>query len=212
MAGLALSTTNSKRVGIIEPQCDIEALIHNATQSAQFVFFQHYSTTFPPQVHIQHSKEVGGRKVRFPVVPALLHHILFELLKNSMRATAEFHGLDKMSYPDIIVQLASDVNGDLHIRVKDHGGAKPFNYMFTTASNTVRIDFPSILNAVEKKPQTSATNENLPLCGFGFGLATSKLYARLFGGDLTIQSTAGSGTEISIKLCRLEKQIEQLSD
>lgn len=53
--------------------------------------------------------------------------------------------------------------------------AHPFHYMFTTASNTVCIDFPSILNAVEKKPQTSATNENLPLCGFGFGLATSKL-------------------------------------
>lgn len=99
MMGLAVSTTNSKRVGIIEPQCDIEALINNATQSAQFVFFQHYNTVFPPNVHIQHSKDIGGQRVRFPVVPALLHHILFELLKNSMRATAEFHGLDKMSYP-----------------------------------------------------------------------------------------------------------------
>ncbi|KAF8982264.1 hypothetical protein BGZ52_002022 [Haplosporangium bisporale] len=219
MMGLAISTTNSKRVGIIEPQCDIEALINNATQSAQFVFFQHYNTIFPPQVHIQHSKDARGRRVRFPVVPALLHHILFELLKNSMRATAEFHGLDKTSYPDIEVQLSSSDNGDLQIRIKDHGGgmpqeklARPFNYMFTTASKTVCIDFPSLLDAVEKKPQTSATNENLPLCGFGFGLATSKLYARLFGGDLTIQSTPGSGTEINIQLCRLENQIEQFKD
>ncbi|KAG0032569.1 hypothetical protein BGZ81_010619 [Podila clonocystis] len=196
MMGLAVSTTNSKRVGIIEPQCDIEALINNATQSAQFVFFQHYNTVFPPHVHIQHSKGVGGRRVRFPVVPALLHHILFELLKNSMRATAEFHGLDKMSYPGMPQETL----------------AHPFNYMFTTASNSVCIDFPSILNAVEKKPHTSATNENLPLCGFGFGLATSKLYARLFGGDLTIQSIPGSGTEINIQLCRLENQIEQFKD
>ncbi|KAG0333999.1 hypothetical protein BG000_008709 [Podila horticola] len=219
MMGLAVSTTNSKRVGIIEPQCDIEALINNATQSAQFVFFQHYNTVFPPQVHIQHSKDVGGRRVRFPVVPALLHHILFELLKNSMRATAEFHGLDKMTYPDIEVQLSSDANGGLQIQIRDHGGgmpqetlAHPFHYMFTTASNTVCIDFPSILNAVEMKPQTSATNENLPLCGFGFGLATSKLYARLFGGDLTIKSIPGSGTEANIQLCRLENQIEQFHD
>ncbi|KAG0086884.1 hypothetical protein BGZ93_004857 [Podila epicladia] len=219
MMGLAVSTTNSKRVGIIEPQCDIEALINNATQSAQFVFFQHYNTVFPPNVHIQHSKDVGGQRVRFPVVPALLHHILFELLKNSMRATAEFHGLNKTSYPDIEVQLSSDANGGLQIQIKDHGGgmpqeklAHPFNYMFTTGSNTVCIDFPSILNAVEKKPHTSATNENLPLCGFGFGLATSKLYARLFGGDLTIQSIPGSGTEANIQLCRLENQIEQFKD
>ncbi|KAF9928208.1 hypothetical protein FBU30_002551 [Linnemannia zychae] len=213
------TSAQSKRVGIIEPQCDIESLIQNATNSAQFVFFQHYSTVFPPNVHIVHSKELGGKKVRFPVVPALLHHILFELLKNSMRATAEFHGLDKSSYPDIEVHLLSQPTGDLDIRIKDHGGgmppgyiAKPFDYMFTTASSTVCIDFPSIMTAVEKKPQTSALGENLPLCGFGFGLATSKLYARLFRGDLTLNSIPGSGTEATIQLRRLEDQIERCDD
>lgn len=90
--------------------------------------------------------------------------------------------------------------------------SRPFDYMFTTASNTVCIDFPSILTAVESKPQKSAMGENLPLCGFGFGLATSKLYARLFGGDLTFTSTPGVGTEATISLCRLEDQIEQFSD
>jgi len=96
------SSAHSRRIGIIEPQCDIEALILKAAQSAQFVFFQHYNTVFPPSVHIEHAKEAGGRNIRFPVVPALLHHILFELLKNSMRATAEFHGLNKMSYPGTV--------------------------------------------------------------------------------------------------------------
>ncbi|KAF9580472.1 hypothetical protein BGW38_002877 [Lunasporangiospora selenospora] len=213
------STTNSKRVGIIEPQCDIEALIMNATQSAQFVFFHHYNTVFPPHVHLEHSKELGGKMVRFPVVPALLHHILFELLKNSMRATAEFHGLDKPSYPDILVKLSTTPEGNLSIVIKDHGGGlpqrqitKPFDYMFTTASNTVCLDFPSIISAIESKPQTSATGENLPLCGFGFGLATSKLYAQLFGGDLELQSTPGYGTEAHIQMSRLEDQIEQFTD
>ncbi|KAG0055012.1 hypothetical protein BGZ83_009782 [Gryganskiella cystojenkinii] len=213
------SSAHSLRVGIIEPHCDIESLIQNATQSAQFVFFQHYNTVFPPNVHVEHAKEVGGRKVRFPVVPALLHHILFELLKNSMRATAEFHGLDNGSYPDIMVRLSSTPEGDLNIQVKDHGGGlppgqatKPFDYMFTTASNTVCIDFPSILTAIEKKHEKSAMGENLPMCGFGFGLATSKLYARLFGGDLTLTSTAGVGTEANIRLCRLQDQVEQFED
>ncbi|KAI1314807.1 hypothetical protein EDD11_001684 [Mortierella claussenii] len=190
------SSAYSQRVGIIEPQCDIEALILKAAQSAQFVFFQHYNTVFPPNVHIEHAKEVGGRKVRFPVVPALLHHILFELLKNSMRATAEFHGLDKPTYPGM-------PSGQV---------VKPFGYMFTTASNTVCIDFPSIMTAVEKKAHNAALGENLPLCGFGFGLATSKLYARLFSGDLTLNSIPGSGTEATICLKRLEDQIEQLQD
>ncbi|GJJ74373.1 hypothetical protein EMPS_06731 [Entomortierella parvispora] len=213
------TSAHSMRVGIIEPDCDIEALINNATQSAQFVFFQHYNTVFPPNVVVEHAKEAGGRKIRFPVVPALVHHILFELLKNSMRATAEFHGLDKSSYPDILIQLSSTPSGDLNIKVKDHGGgmspeqiSKPFDYLFTTASNTVCIDFPSIISAVESKPQKSALGENLPLCGFGFGLATSKLYAKLFGGDLTFTSTPGAGTEATIRLSRLEDQIEQFSD
>ncbi|KAG0323253.1 hypothetical protein BGZ99_002872 [Dissophora globulifera] len=211
------SSAQSRRVGIIEPECDIEALILNASQSAQFVFFQHYSTVFPPNVHIEHAKEMGGKKVRFPVVPALLHHILFELLKNSMRATAEFHGLEKTSYPNVEVKLSSTSTGDLNVVIKDHGGGmppghvvQPFDYMFTTASSTICIDFPSLMTAIEKKPQNAVLGENLPLCGFGFGLATSKLYARLFGGDLTLHSIPGSGTEATIRLRRLEDQIEQL--
>ncbi|KAF9915524.1 [Pyruvate dehydrogenase (acetyl-transferring)] kinase isozyme 4 [Lobosporangium transversale] len=213
------SSAHSQRIGIIEPQCDIEALILKAAQSAQFVFFQHYNTVFPPNIHIEHVKEVGGRNVRFPVVPALLHHILFELLKNAMRATAEFHGLDQSTYPDIQIRLLSTANGDLNITIKDYGGGmpsekvvKPFNYMFTTASNTVCIDFHSIMTAVEKKPHNATLGENLPLCGFGFGLATSKLYARLFHGDLTLNSTTGQGTEANITLKRLEDQIEQLEE
>ncbi|KAF8985231.1 [Pyruvate dehydrogenase (acetyl-transferring)] kinase isozyme 4 [Entomortierella lignicola] len=211
------SSAHSQRIGIIEPQCDIEALILRATQSAQYVFFQHYTNVFPPNVYIDHSKELGGKKVRFPVVPALLHHILFELLKNAMRATAEFHGLDKPSYPDIVVKLSLATKGDLSIVIKDHGGGIPsshkdklFNYMFTTASNTVCIDFPSIMTAVEKKPMNATLGENLPLCGFGFGLATSRLYARLFNGDLAIKSIAGSGTDATIRLKGLKDQIEQL--
>ncbi|KAF9397081.1 hypothetical protein BGX21_009281 [Mortierella sp. AD011] len=211
------SSAHSRRVGIIEPQCDIEALILRASQSAQFVFFHHYNTVFPPNVHIEHSKELGGKKVRFPVVPALLHHILFELLKNSLRATAEFHGLEQPSFPDIVVKLSSTPDGDLNIVIKDYGGGMPsskeeklFNYMFTTASSTVYLDFPSIMTAVEKKPVNATMGENLPLCGFGFGLATSRLYARLFNGDLTIKSIIGNGTEATIRLTRLEDQIEQL--
>ncbi|KAF9158536.1 [Pyruvate dehydrogenase (acetyl-transferring)] kinase isozyme 4 [Mortierella sp. AD010] len=87
---------------------------------------------------------------------------------------------------------------------------KLFNYMFTTASSTVYLDFPSIMTAVEKKPVNATMGENLPLCGFGFGLATSRLYARLFNGDLTIKSIIGNGTEATIRLTRLEDQIEQL--
>ncbi|KAF9971785.1 hypothetical protein BGZ73_005167 [Actinomortierella ambigua] len=189
--GTGISAAQKRKVGIIDPFCDIEALIQEATQSAQFVFFQHYNTVFPPQVHIEHAKQPGGRNIRFPVVPALLHHILFELLKNSMRATAEFHGLDMESYPEIVIKLSASEKDGLIIQIKDQGGGmptgktvRPFDYMFTTASNTVCIDFPSILNA----------------------------YARLFGGDLSISSIPGSGTEATINIRPLVEQIERSTD
>ncbi|KAF9978093.1 hypothetical protein BGZ65_007125, partial [Modicella reniformis] len=53
--------------------------------------------------------------------------------------------------------------------------SKLFDYVFTAASNIVCIDFPSIMTAVEKRPRNATLGEPLRLCGFGFGLATSKL-------------------------------------
>lgn len=42
--------------------------------------------------------------------------------------------------------------------------------------------------------------EHAPLAGFGFGLALSRLYARYFGGDLTISSMEGYGTDAYVHL------------
>lgn len=36
---------------------------------------------------------IGGSGFTFPYVPSHLHHILFELIKNSMRAVVETHGV-----------------------------------------------------------------------------------------------------------------------
>ena len=46
----------------------------------------------------------GRTDLCFPYVPSHLSYILLELLKNSMRATVETHGIDKM--PPIRVIIA----------------------------------------------------------------------------------------------------------
>jgi hypothetical protein len=59
-------------------------------------------------------------------------YIMLELLKNSMRATVEWHGVDA-DYPPIKVVIAdSDSNEDVVIKVSDEGGGIP-------RSNTKKI-------------------------------------------------------------------------
>jgi pyruvate dehydrogenase kinase 2/3/4 len=43
---------------------------------------------------------------------------------------------------------------------------------------------------------------NAPLAGFGFGLPMSRLYARYLGGDLSIVSVEGFGTDALVQLKR----------
>ena len=58
-----------------------------------------------------------------------MHLIQLELLKNSMRATVEYHGIDA-DYPPIKVVIAdgSD-NEDVIIKVSDEGGGIPRSNM-----------------------------------------------------------------------------------
>ncbi len=76
-------------------------------------------------------------------VPSHLHHILFELFKNGMRATIEHHGEHCSEYPPIKVTVIKSPE-DLSIRVSDRGGGIPrrlidraFHYLYTTAPQPV---------------------------------------------------------------------------
>jgi pyruvate dehydrogenase kinase 2/3/4 len=61
-----------------------------------------------------------------------------------------------------------------------------------------------------------ALNENVdhsidsPLAGLGYGLPISRSYARYFGGDLSIMSMEGHGTDCFVYLTRLGNTREPL--
>ena len=59
----------------------------------------------------------GGNEIRIVYVPSHLHHILFEIFKNSMRAVMEHHGTDATGYPPLKVTV---VRGREDICVKVH--------------------------------------------------------------------------------------------
>ena len=107
----------------------------------------------------------------FAYVPSHLHHMFFEIFKNSMRATVEKSGEGEMRDLEVMV---SKSEADITIRLSDFGGGisrsqmgNLFKYMFTTAG---RVD-----KAHADAVRGSSTP---PLAGLGYGLPVSRLYAR----------------------------------
>jgi len=130
--------------------------------------------------------------------------MLLELLKNSMRATIETHGVEKMPQIKIIIADGED-NEDVVIKVSDEGGgikrsnmSRIWSYLFTTAD-------PAVLNRMLNNSDSEVRDFDTasPLAGLGYGLPISRNYARYFGGELTIMSMEGYGTDSFIYLPRL---------
>eukprot|EP00056_Hartaetosiga_gracilis_P003339 m.62894 g.62894 ORF g.62894 m.62894 type:complete len:229 (+) comp11420_c0_seq2:835-1521(+) len=126
-------------------------------------------------------------------VPSHLYHIVFELMKNSFRAVAEFHE-DAVTLPPVKIVIVH-ADKDLTIKISDQGGGIPFvdvpklfSYFYTTAT-TPTVD----------EVHMSDMN-NAPMAGFGFGLPVSRLYARYFGGDLRLISINSYGTDAFVFL------------
>merc|ERR1719481_530396 len=128
-----------------------------------------------------------GKPIELVYPPNHLHHILFELFKNSMRAIVESRkkGLDLPDIEVLIVKGAHDVT----VKISDQGGGIPrhitnrlFQYLYSTA------------------PRPSMQPKKAPLAGYGYGLPLSRLYARYFHGDLILNSYEGYGTDTVIFL------------
>ncbi|KAJ9108144.1 hypothetical protein QFC19_002612 [Naganishia cerealis] len=97
-------------------------------------------------------------------------HICFELLKNSLRAVVERHGVENEdSFPPIKVVVVEGKE-DLTIKISDEGGGIPrsampqiWTYMYTTMSEAQDLD-------------SIAQNDfKAPMAGFGYGLPLSRL-------------------------------------
>lgn len=181
---------NTTRIGMIDPQCKLKSVIMEAFQNAAFLCEEYYNCA--PDIEIKGqtmTRNEKGKKVGLSLVypPPHLYHILFELFKNSMRATVETHS-KAQELPEIEVLLAKGEH-DVSIRISDQGGGIPrhitdhtFHYLVSTA------------------PRPSMTPTKAPLAGYGYGLPLSRLYARYFHGDLILNSYDGYGTDAVVYL------------
>lgn len=114
------------------------------------------------------------KELHFPYVPGHLSHIVFELLKNSLRAVVERYGPDNEdAFPPIKV-IVVEGKEDITIKISDEGGGIPrsavpliWTYMYTTMhGQNIDQDF-------------QASDFKAPMAGFGYGLPLSRLVRTL---------------------------------
>ncbi|XP_058041928.1 pyruvate dehydrogenase kinase, isozyme 3 isoform X3 [Ahaetulla prasina] len=192
--GGVTNPAHPKHIGSIDPTCNVADVVEDAFATAKMLCDQYYQVA--PDLEIEEfNAKAPGRPIQVVYVPSHLFHMLFELFKNSMRATVELHEGKCKSYPSIktLVTLGKE---DLSIKISDKGGGVPlrkidrlFNYMYSTAP----------------RPNLEPSRA-VPLAGYGYGLPISRLYARYFQGDLKLYSMEGVGTDAVIYLKALSSE------
>ncbi|ORX91898.1 hypothetical protein K493DRAFT_316916 [Basidiobolus meristosporus CBS 931.73] len=136
-----------------------------------------------------------------------LHRSLFEILKNSFKATAETHRNSTRLPPVKIVIVAG--GEDVTIKVSDVGGGIPMSKIDNLWGYT--YSEPS-----ENGSFLAGKNTNygmdIPLAGFGPGLSVARLISRYFGGDLNVVSMDGYGTDAYLHIFRQQSCLENVPE
>lgn len=168
-------------VGIICTKTNIQEVAMEAIENARFVCEDHYGLFEAPKIQL-----ICKPDLDFMYVPGHLSHMLFETLKNSLRAVVERHGAEKEDFP-VTKVIVAEGREDITIKISDEGGGIPrssiplvWTYMYTTVDQTPNLD-----------PDFDKSDFKAPMAGFGYGLPISRLYARYFGGDLKLISMEG---------------------
>ncbi|XP_031573649.1 pyruvate dehydrogenase (acetyl-transferring) kinase, mitochondrial-like [Actinia tenebrosa] len=192
----AALSSRSNFVGCFEDDCHVASIVEDAADNARYLCEQYYCAS--PELEITEHNAIDQKShVTFSYLPAHLYHMLFELIKNAMRAVTENYSTS-VEMPPVQV-LITKSKQDLTIKISDRGGGIPksridevFEYHYSTA------------------PQPSASGHVAPLAGYGYGLPLSRLYAKYFDGDLQIYSMEGYGTDAMIWLKALSSDASEV--
>mmetsp|Transcript_2323 Transcript_2323/g.5280 ORF Transcript_2323/g.5280 Transcript_2323/m.5280 type:complete len:520 (+) Transcript_2323:258-1817(+) len=195
---------NDGILGCIQTDCDpvreIENVVDTVTLHTQELF------GVCPEIQIVDASQDENSK--FTYVPHHLQYMVGELLKNSCRATvkkyleSEANG-ETIQMPQIRVVVVKGKE-DVTIKVADRGGGIPRSQM----SNILRF---AQSTAEEKESSFEFASDEV--CGTklrGFGLPLARIYARYFGGELTLKSMEGYGLDAYLQLPRLGDSCENL--
>jgi len=203
-------------IGLIERRCRPAEVVMRCAEAAQRTCEECYGHF--PEVVIE-----GHTKIDFAYVRVHLEYILFEIIKNALRATVERHQrlieegeFNEGDDPPPVLVVVSGSEDEISIKVSDKGGgvaskalADIWTYGYSTASPVSTGSTPDREGNVGN-PSPSESNARPPMHGFGFGLPLARIYAQYFGGDLQINSLVGYGSDVYLKINRLGRHMEKI--
>lgn len=188
-------------IGLICTACAPLSVARDAIDDARAMAERQYGAS-APEVTVY-----GDPGVTFAYVPSHLHHMVFELVKNSLRAVADRWADADAGEPPPVRLVVAEGDEDVTIKVSDEGGGIPrsglpriWTYLYSTARSPLD----------EMDAGAEGADSPAVLAGYGYGLPLSRLYARYFGGDLQVISMQGYGTDAYLHLNRLGNVQEPL--
>lgn len=202
-----------KETGLIQANCNVVREVRRVADLVTAQTTDYYGADLCPVIDIVDC--VGDDSPLFTYVPQHLHYMITELLKNSCRASirryrelvrmAEESDLSharEIEIPRIRVVMVKGKE-DVTIKIADKGGGIPRSLL-----PTIWKFAHSTANQDEQQTDFGTDASGAKIRGFGLPLA--RIYARYFGGELSLKSTEGYGLDAYLHLPRLGNACEQL--
>jgi pyruvate dehydrogenase kinase 2/3/4 len=199
------TSRSSNYIGMICLDCSPRDVVRQAVDLSRRLCRKRYGGRAP-------LVQMSGRlDLTFPYIPTYLQYVLLELLKNSLRAVSERHGQGALPPVQVVIADGNDQE-DVVIKIGDEGGGiarsqvgKIWSYLYTTADPNVQRQFIGSdgIGATAGTAKDHDVQDASPIAGLGYGLPISRSYCRYFGGDLSLESMHGYGTDVFIHLKRL---------
>ncbi|XP_044179301.1 pyruvate dehydrogenase (acetyl-transferring) kinase isozyme 2, mitochondrial-like isoform X2 [Acropora millepora] len=135
-------SSKSNFIGCFDPNCHVISVVEDAVSNAAYLCEQVYCAS--PSVEISEVNAHDSKKpVQVAYIPGHLYHMLFELMKNAMRAVVEQTG-ENLNSPPIKI-LITKGKQDLTVKISDQGGGIPkckidqvFEYHYTSAREPLK--------------------------------------------------------------------------
>mmetsp|Transcript_146 Transcript_146/g.236 ORF Transcript_146/g.236 Transcript_146/m.236 type:complete len:538 (-) Transcript_146:168-1781(-) len=197
-------------LGCIQTDCNPVEEVVRVAEEVRRQTKEHYGGICPKIDIVNCSSSDNKHHNNFTYVPHHLQYMMAELLKNSCRATVRQHLANQAAGQSKDVEMQPIrvvvVNGaeDVSIKIADRGGGVPRSTMqqiFKFAHSTA---------GVEEDFSDFGTDELTGGQIRGFGLPLCRIYARYFGGELTLKSMEGYGLDAYLYLPRLGEACENM--